>query len=109
MMLTVFLYISLLPRIYHPVPLKNLALTRWTHVETCGEVVSTRKMKDGDWHITLVWGQAKAVMEIIPKLPLDPPRKGQRIRVRGISRYDKRHHFFEIHPVESWEPVQACK
>lgn len=86
---------------WHRVPLAQMATTTWTHVCTRGPVVYRRKMADGDWHITLDDGTAKVVAEIIPALPFDPPRKGQRVEVCGIARYDKRHRWPEIHPVLS--------
>lgn len=87
-------------RRYHTVPLEQIASTRHTHVCTTGPVVYRRKMKDGDWHVTLDNGKAKVVLEIIPAIPLDPPRKGQVVEACGITRIDKHHRWAEIHPVE---------
>jgi hypothetical protein len=87
-------------RRYHTVPLEQLATTRWTHACTSGPVVYVRKMKDGDWHVTLDNGKAKVVLEIIPAIPLAPPKKGQRIEACGITRIDRHHSWPELHPVE---------
>lgn len=96
-------------RTYHVVPLERVAASQWTHIETCAPVVYVRHQADGDWHVTIARGAVKVVVEIIPALPLPVPKKGQTIRVRGISRQDKDHLWAEIHPLESWEPVAACK
>lgn len=95
-------------RTYHRVPLDRIATTARTHVETCGPVVYVRRQRDGDVHVTLDNGRAKVVVEIIPAIPLTAPRKGQRIRVRGITRYDKGHRVAEIHPAEQIAVVAAC-
>lgn len=95
-------------RPYHRVPLAQVATTQWTHVETCGPVVYRRKMKDGDWHLTLDDGTAKIVVEIIPAIPLVVPKKGATVRVQGISRWDKDHGWAEVHPAEAVWEVQSC-
>lgn len=87
-------------RTYHQVTVRELATTRWTHVEVTGLVTYVRKMKDGDYHVTLEDGGVTAVSEIIPAIPLPPPRKNQRCTVRGISRVDRHHGWGEVHPVE---------
>ena len=96
-------------RPYHVVPLEKMATTSRTHVETCGPIVYRRKMKDGDWHLTLDNGTAKVVVEVIPAIPLVIPRKGARVRVQGISRYDKDHGWPEVHPAEAIWEVQDCR
>jgi hypothetical protein len=95
---------SAVQRPYHRVALSDLAKSSWTHVEVCSPVVYVRRMRDGDWHVTLDNGKARVVAEIIPLIPLPIPKKGQFICVRGISRFDRRHRFVEIHPVEAWRP-----
>lgn len=95
-------------RSYHRVPLAHVAASQWTHVSTEGTVVYVRHQQDGDWHITLMDPPApeKIVAEIIPAIPLRVPRIGQRIRVWGITRVDRDHHWQELHPVEGWETIQ---
>lgn len=97
------------PRTFHPVALKDIPTTKWTHVETCGTVALVKHEADGDWHIRLE-DAAKhfIVAEIIPELPLKQPVKGQQIHVRGISREDRDHGWFEVHPVLSWTAA-ACQ
>jgi hypothetical protein len=87
---------------YHQVPLAQLATTKWTHACTIGLVVYVRRQRDGDVHVTLVDGAAKAVAEIISAIPLPRPTKGQRILVCGITRVDRAHAWAEIHPVLSY-------
>jgi len=88
---------------YHTIPLSKVATTSWTHICTSGPVVYVRKMADGDVHLTLDDGKAKVVAEIIPQIPLTPPRKGDRVKVCGITRWDKRHRWPEVHPVITME------
>lgn len=96
-------------RPYHRVTLAQMATTRWTHVETCGPVVYRRQMADGDWHLTLSDGVARVVVEIIPALPLPAPKRGDTIRVRGISRRDSGHADWpEVHPAEEITVVARC-
>lgn len=91
---------------YHRVPLDKVATTSWTHVCTVAPVVYVRKMADGDYHVTLDNGRAKVVAELIPQIQIPPPKKGQRVEICGITRYDKRHRWPEIHPVTRWRAVR---
>jgi hypothetical protein len=86
---------------YVTVPLSKISTTARTHVCTVAPVTYVRKQKDGDYHVTLDDGRSKVVAEIIPQIPFPPPKKGQRVKVCGITRYDKWHHWSEIHPVTS--------
>jgi hypothetical protein len=52
---------------------------------------------------------ARVVVEIIPAIPLSPPRKGSIVRVRGISRFDKDHGWPEVHPAEHIWIVKSCR
>lgn len=111
-MASLLLLLSLLvegQRTYHRVPLERVAETTWTHVRTCGAVVYRRRMADdGDWHVTIEQRGVKLVLEIIPALPLPVPRKGQIIEAWGITRYDTRHGWHELHPLEGWQAVPRC-
>jgi hypothetical protein len=90
-------------RTFHPVPLAQLAQTKWTHVRVCGTVTLSKHEADGDIHVRLSEGRAFVVAEIVPYHPLTRPKLGQRICVEGISRIDKTHgSWAEIHPVERW-------
>jgi adenine deaminase len=94
-------------RTYHPVTIERLQRPAPTHVMTEGTVVYRRKMKDGDWHVTIVDAQdRKVVVEIIPAIPLKVPTKGQRVRVWGISRADFQHKWPELHPAERIEVLR---
>lgn len=102
--LAVLLLVAGPGRPYHPVPIAQLATTKWTHVRVCGLVTLVRKEADGDVHIRLADpAGAFVVAEIIPAIPLPRPKRRQRICVEGISRIDKGHgHWPEVHPVERW-------
>jgi hypothetical protein len=89
---------------YHALTLAQVATTSWTHVcVSNAPVVYVRTMQDGDVHVTLDDGRAKVVAEIIPQIPLTRPKKGQRVDVCGITRWDRRHGWPEIHPVTRLE------
>jgi hypothetical protein len=91
-------------RKYHAVTIERLAKPAPTHVVVEGLVVYRRKMADGDWHVTLTDAAGnKAVVEIIPAIPLEAPAKGSRVRVWGISRVDFQHKWGEVHPAERIE------
>jgi hypothetical protein len=94
-------------RMYHRVTIARLASPAPTHVVVDGLVAYRRLMKDGDWHLTLTDREGrKVVVEIIPAIPLEVPRKGARVRVWGISRVDFQHKWAEIHPAERIEVLQ---
>jgi hypothetical protein len=94
---------STLNRRYWPTSVDSLAAGRakHTHIEVRSRVSAVRHEDDGDLHIVL---QAKSaafiVAECIPKLPCVPPRVGDSVTVRGISRRDPEHPWWEVHPVE---------
>ena len=91
---------------YRTVPLSEMATTTWTHVCVVGPVVYVRRQQDGDIHVTLDDGYAKVVLEIIPQLPLPSPVKRTVIRACGITRYDRKHGWPEVHPVTSWRRIK---
>ncbi|HXI13455.1 MAG TPA: hypothetical protein VNM92_12555 [Thermoanaerobaculia bacterium] len=102
------LVLSLAGRIYHTVPIEKMATTRRTHVCVTAPIVYRRKQQDGDWHLTIakiVNGvEYKVVVEIIPLIPITPPRVGQIVKACGITRLDREHgNWPEIHPAESIE------
>lgn len=106
MIAVLLLLLAVLPptedRQFHKVPLAQLAKTHWSHVEVCGLVTLSKKEADGDIHVRLSEGSAFVVAEIVPYHRLPQPKKGQRICVDGISRQDRDHGWFEVHPVEAW-------
>lgn len=93
-------------RPYHRVTVAQLASSKWSHVQVEGLVTYVRTQADGDVHVTIEDAGAIAVVEIIPAIPLPAPRKGQRIRVFGISRIDRDHAWPEVHPAERLEVLR---
>lgn len=96
----------LVVRTYHKVPIQSFVQSgsKWTHVQVTAIVEDVFPEKDGDTHIVLVpklHQKIFAVAECILELPCQKPKKGQTITVKGISRYDNVHKWWEIHPVES--------
>ena len=92
-----------LVRIYHVVAIADLRTTRSTHVEVTGKVTLVKREDDGDVHIRISDTQRRFVVaEIIPLLPLTPPKVRECVRVRGIQRIDNwpSHSWAEINPVE---------
>jgi hypothetical protein len=91
-----------LSRPYHKVTIAQMGATQWTHVEVTGKVTLVKTEADGDTHIRLSDGQKFIVAECIPVLPCPRiPHVGEIITVRGVSRLDKEHGWYEVHPVES--------
>jgi hypothetical protein len=89
-------------RPYHKVTIAQMATTAYTHVEVTGKVTLVRTEDDGDTHIRLTDGKNFVVAECIPVLRCPRvPKVGETITVRGISRFDKEHGWYEIHPVET--------
>ncbi len=108
-MTSLLLLLLLIDRIYHPETIASLPRSHRTHVQVEGTVTLVRTEADGDVHIRLTDGTGHVVIcEIIPLIPLPHPAKGQRVRVRGIRRYDNErgHGFFEVHPVEEIEVLR---
>jgi len=96
------LALSLQSRYYWPVNVDTLAShgTPHTHVSVSGLVTLVRREADGDLHIKLVGHTGFVVAECVPKLPCRAPRVGERVTVKGISRHDGEHNWWEVHPVE---------
>jgi hypothetical protein len=95
-------------RAFHPVPVDQLAagtIHTHTHVETSGRVEYRRSEEDGDVHLRICGPAGGCVVaECIPEIPSIRDackrfRKGSQVTVRGISRYDGKHRWWEIHPV----------
>jgi hypothetical protein len=91
-------------RTYWPVSVDSLAAgqVQHTHVQVTGRVRLVRHEGDGDLHLKLTGVTGFIVAECIPALPCAVvPKVGDRVTVRGISRYDGEHHWHEVHPVEA--------
>lgn len=91
---------------FHPVTVSQLPTTKHTHVRVCGTVTLVKTEDDGDVHLRLTDGARFVVAEIIPAIRLASPTRGQRICVDGISRADKAHGWYEVHPVLGWRPAR---
>lgn len=96
-------------RYYWPTSVSTLArgLAKHTHVEVRGVVIRTRLETDGDRHIWLRDSVTtdSVLAECIPALPCaGVPPAGQRVTLRGISRRDPEHGWYELHPVEAVVP-----
>lgn len=75
-----------------------------THVQVTGKVAYVGHEPDGDTHIRLTdGGIAFIVVECIPELPCTVPKVGNIVTVKGISRFDGEHKWYEVHPVERLE------
>lgn len=104
--------LQLYTRPYHHATVAQLAggTFLYTHAELTGRVLWSRREADGDLHIKLVDSSATAdtaifiVAECIPLLPCQRPSARSVITVRGITRRDPEHKFYEIHPVEWLSP-----
>jgi hypothetical protein len=88
-------------RKYWPVTVAQVSTTKHTHVRVTGKVTISKREADGDWHIRISDGNAFITAECIPELPCAHPKIGDTVTVDGISREDKEHGWFEVHPVEN--------
>jgi len=102
---------------FHPITIAQMnadTCDHWTklatHLQVEGWVTYKAKEDDGDWHLRICDDKAIngmnslhcIVAEIIPALPIPPPKVGDPVRVQGIYRFDAEnpgHHWNEIHPV----------
>jgi hypothetical protein len=116
----ILLLCGLIIRTFPAVPLADLAAGKWLRPRATVEGIVGRVTTeaDGDVHIVLLEEPSKGkpgllyarmvqrvICEIVPEFPLPAPKVGDRIRVRGIVRYDGWHKWYEIHPVFSWEKL----
>src|SRR5690349_16244207 len=94
----------LLARFYWPTTVSVLAsgTFRHTHVEVTAVVIRTRVEDDSDRHVWLrdLVTRDSVLGECIPKLPCVLPKAGTKVKMRGISRRDPEHGWYEIHPIE---------
>lgn len=101
----------LLARYYWPVSVALLSSGSFkhTHVQVTGIVAYAVTEDDGDLHIKLTSVTPDTlnrfiIAECIPSLPCRHPKSGDTVTVRGISRYDPEHRWYEVHPVEQLLP-----
>lgn len=110
------------PGYYHPLKsVRELPWTQWTHVRFTAYVVAVIEEDDGDLHLRLSDGTVAAcrpmhyadgrcvVGEIRPdrRGTMPEPKRGDTVYVKGISRYDREHHWAELHPIDALAIV-AC-
>ena len=81
------------------ITVKQMATTTHTHVCLDGTITYRKREADGDWHLKVEDGGAWIVVEVIPQIPLVAPKVKSRVHVCGITRFDKAHKWYEIHPV----------
>lgn len=102
------LLLQVVARTYWPATVPQIAsgTFRHTHVAVTGIVAYTRIEDDGDLHIRLVadTGTVFIIAECLATLPCRRPHNGERVTVRGISRRDPEHGWYEVHPVEELTP-----
>ena len=92
------------PRQYFKVAIADMPANHYTHVEITGKVKRVKPERDGDTHIQVSDGADFIIAECIPKLHCSViPDVGQTVTIRGISRYDRENHWYEVHPVEEIE------
>ncbi len=91
-------------RTYRRTTIGTLAAGKFltAHARVSGQVVRVSKEADGDIHIRLSDDQAFIICEIIPELPIAPPKKASKITAWGIVRYDGEHKWWELHPLIGW-------
>ena len=98
---------------FKSVNIADIEQNREPHVVTEGYVSEIRvNDEDGDLSFKLVDELGHpgpfVVCEIIDPIHLDPPSVGSRVRVYGVSRYDRQadHNWYEVHPVLNIEVVR---
>ena len=108
--MTALLAVILIARVYWTVDCARFANqgSAHTHVEVTGWVKYATLETDGDLHIAVVPAKGTAapffIAECIPGCaPCAKPKVGAKVMIRGISRRDPEHGWFEIHPVETIE------
>lgn len=89
-------------RVYFEVAIADMPSNVHTHVAVTGKVTLVKREADGDLHMRLEDAKGNFVTaECIPTLPcLTVPKVGATAMVRGISRFDGEHKWYEVHPVE---------
>lgn len=97
---------------FREVPLNRFDANAEPHVSTEGYVSDVQvDEEDGDLMFKLVDNLSRpnhfVICEIIPNMKLRMPSAGSRIRVYGVSRFDRQpeHRWYEVHPVLNIEPA----
>lgn len=94
---------------YHHIKVSEFTKNRFTHVCTTGTVSYRRKQEDGDWHYKIMDGSSFIIAEEMPDLKAKGtrPKKGQKVMVCGVTRWDGVHQWNEIHPVREWRSAPS--
>ena len=95
--------------LYYDTDLSDFILhgTKKTKVSVIGLVEKIIHQPDGDYHVILHDSSGAAlVTEFIPEIKLSLPKEGDRIKIRGIVRFDDFHNWWELHPVIGWEKIK---
>lgn len=96
-------------RRYWLVSVDSVQYTKHTHVHIRGRVTLVRHEQDGDTHYKVIGRKSFVVLECIPILPCPDVKVGTTVDAYGISRYDKEHQWYEIHPVERLTSEQPSR
>jgi hypothetical protein len=96
-------------------PRESLKLLK-TNVQRTGVVKRIYKEADGDYHLYLNMKDSNLICEIIciKEMPICKgytnkikiPTVGTKVRIKGDLVYDRKHKWFEIHPVKKIEEVK---
>jgi hypothetical protein len=79
-----------------------------THVIVVARVGRVRRLHGGGWRLRLTdTGGTLSAAEIPPASRLGLPRVGARIVIHGWIRYDERHGWHTVDPVDSWVEAPA--
>jgi hypothetical protein len=95
-------------RTYFGVALNHVS-TVHPYEAVCGQVTYVNHEGDTDWHLKIADGASFVVGEIMKEFPLAVPKVGQWIRAAGVTRWDDRHKFWELHPLLAITIVGSCK
>ena len=95
------------PKAPKPVTIQRLATAVCgsriaTHGTVTGDVASVRHEADGDYHLKLCAATGRPCVVVEPKERAAKARvavrKGDRVEVTGITRWDSEHRWWEVHP-----------
>jgi hypothetical protein len=94
---------------YHPLEIDAVPRRKFTYIEIRGIVTTVRiHEKDGDTHFRVADLHGHDIVcEIVPSIPLEIPKVGNRVIVQGMRHFDDWHKWWEIHPVESWSIYES--
>ena len=97
--------------LYHDADLADFIVSGSTKTKVAveGIVDAISHEPDGDYHVIIrpqyVPVGLSLVTEFIPEIKLPLPKKGDQIKIWGITRFDEPHNWWELHPVIGWEKL----